>query len=394
MNRPIRPAARPVLMAWELGENFGHVLPLLSIARRLRERGRTVVFALRDLRRAGPVRAAGFPVLQAPAHPDRRFGPQDMQPANFAEVLAVFGFANAPVLDQYVAAWRALFGLVRPALVVASHAPTALFAARLAGLPAAVCALPFELPPPVSPPPDLRPWEKNPPERHRRAEAAVLRALHRVARGRVRFDALHMLYDTGRVYLNSFAELDAYAPRDGMHYGGVLPGASGGVRAQWPSGNRRIFAYLQTGTPRCAELLDQLRQAPWAVLAAVPGARSRESGNLRVAGSMLALEQVLPECDAVLSYGGHGLVAESLLAGKPLALVPGNLEQLLTARQVARLGAGVLAPDANVCDLIERALDSTVAAAAQRFAVRYSGHDAHARAVEIADQLLEGIGND
>ena len=28
-----------VLIAWEIGENFGHVLPLLAIARRLRDGG-------------------------------------------------------------------------------------------------------------------------------------------------------------------------------------------------------------------------------------------------------------------------------------------------------------------------------------------------------------------
>ena len=84
-------ARRPVLLAWELGENFAHVMPLLAMAQHLREQGHAVVFALRDLRdlrRAAPVRAAGIPVavmalpfgIPPPVSPLPGFRPWDSTP--------------------------------------------------------------------------------------------------------------------------------------------------------------------------------------------------------------------------------------------------------------------------------------------------------------------------
>ena len=390
-----RPVLRPstVLFVWELGENFGHVMPLLALAQRLRARGHRAVFALRDLHRAGPVRAAGFTVMQAPSHPDRWFKKDDPQPANFAEVLAIFGFADATVLDNYVAAWQALYALLRPGLVVTSHAPTALLAARMAGIPVAVMALPFELPPAVSPPPALRPWEEVPVQRHRRAEAAVVRAINRVARRRFAIDAMHQLYDTGHVYLNTFTELEAYEERPGAAYGGALFEREAGVDADWPEGEgKRIYAYLQPAMPGFADVLRQLRQSPWRILLAAPGVKTpaQLQGNLRITGELVSLAKVLPRCDAVLSYSGHGMAAAALLAGKPLAMLHGNLEQLLTARRVVHMGGGVM-PDAegrgSIDSLIERALKPAAGQAARRFADKYRAYDPRRRIGEIALEL-------
>lgn len=388
------PARRPALLAWELGENFGHVVPLLAVAECLRAQGHAVVFALRDLRCAGPVRAAGFPVLQAPGHPDRWFRKDDLQPANFAEVLAIFGFTDARVLDHYVAAWRSLYQLLRPALVIVSHAPTALLAARLAGIPAAVLALPFELPPAVSPPPALRPWEDIAAQRHQRAEAAVLRAINRVARRRFALAAMHQLYDTGHVYLNTFAELDVYEKRPGAVYGGLLAGSDAGAAPDWPDGAApRIFAYLQPAMPGFAALVQRLRESALRIVLVAPGVKApARPGNVRICGDLASLGVMLPRCDAVLSYGGHGMVAAALLAGKPLALLPGNLEQLLTARRVVQMGAGVLPPAAEnepLERLLERALQPAAQQAARRFADRYRGFDPARRAADIAVELCK-----
>ncbi len=55
-------------MGWEMGGGLGHVVPLLAVARGLREHGHRPVLALRDVvEPAFLLRQDGFPVLQAPA---------------------------------------------------------------------------------------------------------------------------------------------------------------------------------------------------------------------------------------------------------------------------------------------------------------------------------------
>ena len=197
------------------------------------------------------------------------------------------------------------------------------------------------------------------------------------------------------MYLNTFTELEAYEERPGAAYGGALFEREAGVDADWPEGEgKRIYAYLQPAMPGFADVLRQLRQSPWRILLAAPGVKTpaQPQGNLRITGELVSLAKVLPQCDAVLSYGGHGMVAAALQAGKPLAMLPGNLEQLLTARRVVQMGAGALPPaegNGSVESLLERVLQPAAGQAARRFADKYRTYDPHRRAGEIALELGE-----
>jgi hypothetical protein len=74
---------RTVLFTWEIGQGFGHVLPLLPVARELKSRGCNVIFALRDVRGAGALlKREEFTVLQAPTHPDQFFPARGPQPSD------------------------------------------------------------------------------------------------------------------------------------------------------------------------------------------------------------------------------------------------------------------------------------------------------------------------
>src|SRR5205823_4327822 len=44
---------------------------------------------------------------------------------------------------------------------------------------------------------------------------------------------------------------------------------------------------------------------------------------------------------AVVCHANHGTVVAALLEGKPLVMLPSQLEQAMTARRVIKLGAGV-----------------------------------------------------
>ena len=58
-----------ILMAWELGAGYGHLAPLLSLARPLKAAGHEVSFAVRDVVAAEAVLAgSGIPFYPAPAN--------------------------------------------------------------------------------------------------------------------------------------------------------------------------------------------------------------------------------------------------------------------------------------------------------------------------------------
>ena len=122
-----------ILYAWELGMGYGHVGSVLPLAMRLQERGHEIVFALRDLSHAERfLGRRGFALLQAPVWMGDKRGPE--LPVSYADMLANFGFPDRAGLTAMVRAWRGLYALVRPDLLMIDHGPTALLAARGTGL--------------------------------------------------------------------------------------------------------------------------------------------------------------------------------------------------------------------------------------------------------------------
>lgn len=149
-----------ILFAWELGGNLGHVTRQLSIARRLRQKGHPVFFVVRDTAVAAQLLTPeGFAYTQAPINVAKNRLPH---PVNYAEILIASGYAEPVVLLGLVQGWISLIRLFKANLIVVDHAPTALVAARLTGLPAITIGTGFEIPPDRLPLPSIRPWETIP----------------------------------------------------------------------------------------------------------------------------------------------------------------------------------------------------------------------------------------
>jgi len=225
---------------------------LLPLARRLQSGGHDVVFAIKDVTRAGArLEVENFRYVQAPLW----LGPPLRRPpaASFGELLARFGYHDTPGLVSVVRAWRHTIDLVAPDAILANHAPTALLAARGLSVPRMALGTGFECPPPGVPSLALLASGQYPAERPRQADrdvvAAVNAALTRLGLARIRH--VTDVFEADAQCLCTVAELDVFHPaRDGAGYLGPIMNLDQRVRANWPAaGDGRVFAYLNPAAP-------------------------------------------------------------------------------------------------------------------------------------------------
>lgn len=111
----------------------------------------------------------------------------------------------------------------------------------------------------------------------------------------------------------------------------------------------------------------------------------------------MAVSRLLPQCDVVLCHGSHQMTAQALLAGKPVLLMPTQLEQFLITRRVVRYGAGLgVVPDAPDADyaaaLRELASNAAYSARAREFSARYASHDRESALASIVRRCEAALG--
>lgn len=398
-----------VLMCWEFGQNYGHVMPLLPVAKALRSAGYEVVFALKDLRQVGQaVVEAGFPILQAPAHPEVMVAPHQTQPESMADILQLSGYERPHVLGLYLRAWRELMQLARPDLVVASYAPTALLAARTLKVKSALVGTAFEFPPAQTPSPSFRSRADAPRESLQASEDAVVRGVNDALKPHGRsINAVFEVFAADRQLLWTFPELDVHAdirraaPGGPPTYCGAIFAEEQGSPAVWPTGSsRKVLGYLRYSGQRLADVVTTLETVDAGFCLVVPGLKESDAERLRrrnitLSARPVRLRSALEEADALLSYGGHGTVCASLLAGRPMLLMPEHMESLSIARRAARLGAAVIA-DPDSSNVLPARIGQVLREArwrdgAQRFARRYRGYNPTLQAGRIARILAECI---
>ncbi|WP_156302291.1 hypothetical protein [Methylogaea oryzae] len=119
----------------------------MPVARKLREMGHEVILIVRELHDMETLlRGQGFALLQAPiwlrSHPEL-----GQSPLNYSDILARHGYLAAEGLMSLMRAWLGLWSLLRPDLIVAEYAPTALLSARAAAVPAVMLGTGFYSPP-------------------------------------------------------------------------------------------------------------------------------------------------------------------------------------------------------------------------------------------------------
>lgn len=362
-----------VIVAWELGAGLGHVGRHLELARLLQSRGVNVTFVVKDLIQASVlVGRAGFSCMQAPSF--RR--PQLMQGGasnflSYADILADLGMADADVCRQLLAAWSRIFTVCKTQLVLIDHAPAALFAAKCHGLKTISLDTGFTRPPLKTPFPCFRPWKDVGEEERLAEEERCLAVLNRLSQGhgQAYFSSLAEAVNPDFPLITSFYELDHYPQRKGGQYIGPTHSFNEGTKVHWRGDRRyRIFVYLR-GVPRLTELLDELMSLNAELIVFSPQLDAAQCERLTlpdrfVSSSPVCVRELLPDCDLVISNGGHGLISACLLFAVNSVVIPLYMEQRLMADCLRRAGVGEGVPpgcvDAGLMPVLESVLGDVV----------------------------------
>jgi hypothetical protein len=263
----------------------------------------------------------------------------------------------------------------------------------------------FTVPPRRSPLPGMRPWAPVPAQIVSQLDLTALSAVNTVLTryGCAPLPRLADLFDVAEEALVSFPELDHYAERGPARYWGSLPSAGAGQPVAWPTGgNKRIFAYLRAESPHHEAVLGALRalgQGSAIYFPNLPPALAARfaAPHLRFLEHAADIGQMTREADLAVTYASLATSTAFLLAGKPLLLLPGHLEQFLVARRVEEMGAGrLVSPELAPGDL--RALlaellgNPSWRGNAQAFAAKYAAFDQQAvigNLVRRIDEMLD-----
>jgi len=255
-------------------------------------------------------------------------------------MLANFGFLDRAGLTGMARAWRELYRLVRPDLLVIDHSPTALLAARGTGLRRVLLGTRLSFTTSTSPMPSLRPWlDISPsgcsrPNADRRDDERGIGGLGgETARG-------------GWPTSSSGRRLPVHIPRAGppprteRDTGAPsLPRMRESPRVAGTTRRARLPPICRRPTTISRKLVSQLSDLSCGTSStrrACQTSRSEVSRTKRrlFARAAAAMAQSEPRGDLVICHGGHGTTAASLLAAGPSSSCTGHVEQLLSRRRL------------------------------------------------------------
>jgi UDP:flavonoid glycosyltransferase YjiC (YdhE family) len=398
-------AGKRVLLAAEFLRGGATLTRLLPLAAALADRGHDVSLAV-PAELAAAVSPTGFPVFGAPRYTVAP--PPGFVALSYADLLMHGGYAAPDALRGLMTGWADVLDRAKPELLIADFAPTAMLAARVAGIPMAAVGDGFSLPPLTAPLPDMRPWAAVPADAIDSVEGRVL-AVVNARLGALRTGGLGHLRDLfGGVptFVCSFPELDHYVNRpDGAWYGEVFV-PSRGPAAVWPEGEgERVYVDLDPRHPALPAVADALGRLGLPVL--IQGAGIQGAGMPAQQADALERRMIqvtatanraslLSGCDIVVCQG-HEAAVPALLAGKPPLMLPVFVEQMMTLHRVAQQGLGhgiePVSDAAAIGAAVRRLVDDRACRLrAVNFARSYEGYRPGIAIDAIAGEIDEMLG--
>jgi UDP:flavonoid glycosyltransferase YjiC (YdhE family) len=300
-----------------------------------------------------------------------------------AEILGLRGYLDYHRLKGCLLAWRALFEALSPDLLVADYAPTAIIAAKLSQLPSVAIGDGFVIPPDRDPLPSLQPWRNIPQAVLRSSENAVRDSLNILLREfeQPPIARLAQVFQGDTNLLCTLPELDHFGERRNLSYQGVHETTVSNQIPQWPKGSgAKLFVYLPAQHKQLAPLVNAIRKSGFPTVLYIKDLPAEaktliNGGCCRLYEQPVHLGTALQNADLVITHGGHGTCAASLLAGTKMLTLPTSLEQHLLAYRLSQAGlltSWASAKEFNPDLAIQTALKTTrVKKAVSRFSIKY-----------------------
>lgn len=388
-----------VLFSWELGDNHGHLTRSLGIALALRNRGIPVLYAVRNTALAEKILSPhNLRFIQAPVH--FRAGSYDGQLSSYASILLASGYDRANDLLGLLKGWTSAISLYGADVVITDHAPTAILASRVLGVRAVAIGSGFEIPPSLDVFPSIMPWKTvTQDELLADRDAALaninasLAAFRKPPLGR-----LDMLFADVIKVITTFPELDHYGPRTDAVYVGPTPPLVQPKRLSWDDrSGLKVLVYLHGNFESVKPTLLALERVDANAICVLPNATDmpRElAGTLKfkISHDLVDIRQALMQADVVMTNGGAGLMAQSLMSGVPLLLLPMFSEQHMGAGRAVETGAALQLHSASSEVKIVQALHKIRDDRSYREAARaFKDRDNRSKPTSNADEIVELI---
>ena len=368
-----------ILLCWEIGTDYQHLLSLQSIARFYQGKGHEVWVAGRDVTKLRRLFSdVKIKIVQAP-HSDSaaELGVEKLAPRSYADFLRRCGFHHSDALSGLMNAWRSLFSFIKPDLLLCDHAPVALLAARgllrggryvqviselgrseqgrkhNAELVAKIAVgMPFSVPD------DNRPagvffagdLAKSDIVRY---EDDIVKVINKVC---IEFsipcvnNLADLLSDFDQCLFQTYSELDHYGYRSHVqrekttYVGTVVPSFT--EPAIFPHfRGPKIYCHVK-GTVETPVLLKTLQAIECSAIVLADGIPSaiinaHKSRHILYVDKPINMQDVLSQSTFAILNGGINSVSLFMKAGIPVALFPLHIEQFLMAKRVEALNAGL-----------------------------------------------------
>jgi hypothetical protein len=346
---------KTVLCVWELGGNLGHLSNFRVPVGLALAAGYRVVLAARDLRNAKVV-FGDLPItyLQAP------FKQTHTTPSpvflSYTHLLAHQCCSSAGDLLTYLQAWRALYALVQPDVVLFEHSPTALIAARGLHFRKVTVGSSFTAPVPDPSPGapflvfPITPRTPDVLAQLLQDDTALLTTINTAlqALDAPSMDGLHTIFSqVDDTLAMTIPQLDHFGAKPGMLYLGVeAPHAY--AAPVWPDGDGpRVFGYLSVFAS-IERLLQDVHASGACALLFVrnlpPALRAQYSGpRMRFIDHPVDLAEVARHVSWVVHCGNHSTAATFAAAGVPQLIIPLHQEQLFLALRLVSYGGAAMA---------------------------------------------------
>jgi hypothetical protein len=241
--------------------------------------------------------------------------------------------------------------LTGASVVLADHAPTAILAARTLDMPVMLFGSGFFCPAAGSSDAQHAALDAVPGQRLLACDQLALASINAVLDryGKPQLDHLAQLFQVAEDSLLSFPELDHYRSDAGRRATGACCPPPCRAGSSWPAApGPRVFSYLRPETPH-VEIWRPAGPGPRDLPRQHPDLCPRAAGEWspHTLGRIsfrrpVDLNKVAREADAGLTYASRRDRTAFLLAGKPVVMLPGHLEQFLFAKRVEEMGAGLI----------------------------------------------------